>query len=302
MVVNNIESLIGNTPVIKLKNVEENSADIYVKLEWFNPGGSVKDRIALNMILEAEEQGNIKPGNTIVEPTSGNTGIGVAMIGASRGYKVVLTMPDTMSAERRALLKAYGAELVLTPGAAGMKGAIDKANELVNEKGYFPLHQFSNIANVEAHKKHTSQEILKDFPEGLDAFVAGVGTSGTITGIGSILKDEIDGIEIVAVEPAESAVLSGEEKGPHKIQGIGAGFIPEILEVDVIDSIEKISSEEAIETARELPRELGLLVGISTGAAVVAARRVAKRLGKGKKVLAISPSNGERYLSTGLYD
>lgn len=300
-IVNGIYELIGNTPIVKLQNRDENSADIYLKLEWFNPGGSVKDRIALNMIEMAEKEGLIKPGDTIVEPTSGNTGIGIAMVGAAKGYKVVLTMPESMSIERRKLLSAYGAELVLTPAAGGMGAAINLAAELAHTKGYFLLQQFENKANPAIHRETTAKEIVAAFEGKLDAFVAGVGTGGTLTGVGEVLKKEIPEIEVVAVEPTGSAVLSGEDKGPHKIQGIGAGFIPGILNTEVIDSIEKVTDEEAFSTARALPAQEGLLVGISTGAAIEAARRVAKRLGKGKKVLAVSPSNGERYLSTPLF-
>lgn len=300
--VNGIYELIGQTPVVKLKNSNAESADIYLKLEWFNPGGSVKDRIALNMIETAEKEGFIKPGDTIVEPTSGNTGIGVAMVGASKGYKVVLTMPESMSIERRKLLKAYGAELILTPAAGGMGATIEKAKELAETKGYFLLQQFENRANPAVHRETTAREIIELFNGELDAFVAGVGTGGTLTGVGEVLKNELPQVEIVAVEPTGSAVLSGEPKGPHKIQGIGAGFIPSIMNTKVIDSIEKVTDEEAFDTARKLPAEEGILVGISTGAAIAAAKKVAKRLGKGKTVLAISPSNGERYLSTPLFE
>lgn len=300
--VSSIHELIGKTPIVKLKKQNEDHADIYLKLEWFNPGGSVKDRIALNMINAAEEAGKIKPGDTIVEPTSGNTGIGVAMVGAAKGYKVVLTMPESMSIERRKILAAYGAELILTPAAGGMGAAIDKAKELSDTKEYFLLQQFDNKANADIHRQTTAKEILEVFGQELDAFVAGVGTGGTITGCGEVLRKEIEGIEIIAVEPDTSAVLSGEAKGPHKIQGIGAGFIPSILNTEVITGIEKVSDEEAFSCARNLPAQEGVFVGISTGAAVTAARRVAARLGKGKKVLAISPSNGERYLSTPLFE
>ncbi|HHW68526.1 MAG: cysteine synthase [Epulopiscium sp.] len=302
-VYNSITELIGNTPIVRLnKLVDADSADVYVKLEWYNPGSSVKDRIALNMIEAAEKAGKIKPGDTIVEPTSGNTGIGLAMIGAAKGYKVVLTMPETMSLERRKLLKAFGAELYLTPGAEGMTGAINKAKELVEKEGYFMPQQFENPANPEIHRQTTAKEILEAMGTDLDAFVSGVGTGGTITGCGQVLKEAIPNIEIVAVEPAKSAVLSGEKKGPHLIQGIGAGFVPQVLDTKIYDSIEKIADEEALETARRMAKEEGILVGISSGAAVAAALKVAKRLGKGKKVLAISPSYGERYLSTALFN
>ncbi|NLK20856.1 MAG: cysteine synthase A [Epulopiscium sp.] len=300
---NSIEELIGNTPIVKLnKLVEKGSADVYVKLEWYNPGSSVKDRIALNMIKSAEEAEKIKPGDTIIEPTSGNTGIGLAMVGAARGYNVILTMPDTMSIERRKLLKAFGAELILTPGPEGMTGAINKAKELVEQEGYFLPQQFENPSNPEIHRQTTGIEILEAMGTDLDAFVAGIGTGGTITGCGEVLKEAIPDIEIVAVEPTKSAVLSGEKKGPHGIQGLGAGFIPEILNTNIYDSIEKITDEESLSMARRMAQEEGILVGISTGAAVAAALKVARRLGKGKKVLAISPSYGERYLSTALFN
>lgn len=295
--------LIGNTPLVKLNNiVTEDMADVYVKLEWFNPGGSVKDRIALNMIQEAEASGKIKPGDTIIEPTSGNTGIGLAMVGAALGYKVILTMPDTMSLERRKLLKAYGAELVLTPGAEGMNGSIKLAQDLAEEKGYFLPQQFNNVANPEIHRKTTAEEILEATGPDIDAFVAAIGTGGTITGVGEVLKGKNANVEIVAVEPTGSAVLSGKPKGPHKIQGIGAGFTPEVLNTAIYDSIELIENDEAMETARRVAKEEGMLVGISSGANIAAALKVAKRLGKGKKVVTVSPSNGERYLSTELYE
>jgi cysteine synthase A len=301
-VYNSIDELIGNTPIVKLnKLVEKDSADVYVKLEWYNPGSSVKDRIALSMINAAEKAGKIKPGDTIVEPTSGNTGIGLAMIGAAKGYNVILVMPETMSLERRKLFKAFGADLVLTPGSEGMSGAINKAKELVEKNGYFMPQQFENPSNPEVHRNTTAKEILEAMGTDLDAFVSGIGTGGTITGCGEVLKNAIPNIEIVAVEPAKSAVLSGQKKGPHGIQGIGAGFVPDVLNTTIYDSIEKIEDEEAMNTARRMAKEEGILVGISTGAAVAAALKVAKRLGEGKKVLAISPSYGERYLSTALF-
>lgn len=302
-VYNSITELIGNTPIVRLnKLVDQDSAEVYVKLEWYNPGSSVKDRIALNMIEAAEKAGKIKPGDTIVEPTSGNTGIGLAMIGAAKGYRVVLTMPETMSLERRKLLKAFGAELYLTPGSEGMTGAINKAKELVEQEGYFMPQQFENPANPEIHRNTTGKEILEAMGTDLDAFVSAIGTGGTITGCGQVLREAIPNIEIVAVEPAKSAVLSGEKKGPHLIQGIGAGFIPDVLDTTIYNSIEKITDEEALETARRMAKEEGILVGISSGAAIAAALKVAKRLGKGKKVLTISPSYGERYLSTALFN
>ena len=300
MLFNSITETIGKTPVVRLQNQSENIADIYVKLEFFNPGGSVKDRIALNMIEKMEKDGSLKKGDIIVEPTSGNTGIGIAMIGSAKGYKVILAMPDTMSMERRQLLKAYGAELVLTDGTKGMKGAIEKAKELSEKDGYTMLSQFENCYNVDAHIENTSLEILADIND-LNAFVAGVGTGGTVTGVGKVFKEKNLDIEIIAVEPEDSPVLSGGQPGPHKIQGIGAGFIPSIMNLDYVDSIEKISLDQALEGARLLAKTEGILLGISGGAAFEAALRTAKRLGKGKKVLFIAPDNGERYLSTMLY-
>jgi len=302
MIVNRIDELIGNTPIIKLNKLPENYADIYVKLECFNPGGSVKDRIAWKMIDEAEKSGELKPGGTIVEPTSGNTGIGAAMVGAARGYRVVLVMPETMSIERRKIMQAFGAEVILTEGAKGMRGAIEKAEQLVREHGYFMLRQFDNINNVKAHEETTAKELLKDFPEGFDAFVAGIGTGGTITGVGNVLKKQFPNIKFVAVEPKDSPVLSGGNPGPHKIQGIGAGFVPRILNTNVYDEIIPVANEDAFNMSRRLAKEYGILVGISSGAAVHAAFLVAQKLGKGKKVVVIAPDNGERYLSTPLFD
>ncbi|NLI90364.1 MAG: cysteine synthase A [Epulopiscium sp.] len=297
-----VTDLIGRTPIVKLNNiVEEDMADIYVKLEWFNPGGSVKDRIALNMIKKAEEEGIIKPGDTIIEPTSGNTGIGLALVGAALGYRVILTMPETMSKERRLLLKAYGAQVMLTPGSEGMRGSINLAKKLSDEEGYFMPQQFENLANPDIHRLTTAREILDDMGKDIDAFVAAVGTGGTVTGIGEVLKEEIEGIKIVTVEPKDSAVLSGEGPGPHKIQGIGAGFIPEVLNTTVYDSIVTIENDRAMEVARQVASKEGILVGISSGANIAAAMEVARELGKGRNVLTISPSNGERYLSTELY-
>jgi len=299
---NNITELIGNTPIVKLNHlVPEDAADVYVKLEAFNPGSSVKDRIALSMIEAAEQDGTLKPGGTIVEATSGNTGIGLSWVSAAKGYKVVIVMPETMSIERRKLQKAYGAELVLTEGAKGMKGAIEKASELVREKGYVMLSQFENKFNPQAHELTTAKEIMDDFKE-LDAFVAGVGTGGTLSGTARALKANGYKTKIVAVEPNDSAVISGEKPGPHKIQGIGAGFIPATLDTSYIDEIERVDNDEAFEAARKLAKEEGILLGISGGAALAAAVKVAKRLGKGKKVLFIAPDNGERYLSTPLYE
>ncbi|QFT87146.1 Cysteine synthase [Bacillus sp. THAF10] len=301
-VANSIDELVGKTPVVKLNRmVEEDMADVYLKLEFMNPGSSVKDRIALSMIEAAIEEGKLKEGDTFVEPTSGNTGIGLAMIAAAKGLKALLVMPETMSMERRNLLRAYGAELVLTPGPEGMGGAIRKAEELAKEKGLFMPQQFNNPANPKIHRDTTGKEIVEQFPDGLDAFISGIGTGGTITGAGEVLKKAYPDIKIVAVEPADSPVLSGGKPGPHKIQGIGAGFVPSILNTTVYDQVITIKNEEAFEYARLAARQEGLLGGISSGAAISAALQVAKELGKGKKVLAIIPSNGERYLSTPLY-
>ena len=301
-VANSVYDLIGNTPVVKLNRlVDEDSAEVYVKLEYMNPGSSVKDRIALAMIEDAEEKGLLKEGDTLIEPTSGNAGIGLAMVAAAKGIKAILVMPDTMSSERRNLLRAYGAELVLTPGAEGMKGAIKKAEELAEEHGYFMPQQFNNPANAEVHRRTTGKEIAEQFGDGLDAFIAGIGTGGTITGAGEVLKEKNPSIMIFAVEPTDSPVLSGGKPGPHKIQGIGAGFVPKSLNTEIYDEIITVKNEEAFEFARKAAREEGILGGISSGAAICAALQVAKKLGKGKKVLAVLPSNGERYLSTPLY-
>lgn len=301
-VANSIVDLIGNTPLVKLNRlVGENDADVYLKLEYFNPGSSVKDRIALAMIEAAEESGHLKPGVTIVEPTSGNTGIGLAMVAAAKGYKAVLVMPETMSLERRNLLRAYGAELILTPGAEGMGGAIRKATELAQQEGYFMPQQFENEANPAIHRATTGKELLEQVDGQLDAFVSGIGTGGTITGAGGLLKEHFPNLKVVAVEPADSPVLSGGKPGPHKIQGIGAGFVPKVLNTEVYDQIIKVENEQAFEYARRAAREEGILGGISSGAAIYAALQVAKELGKGKKVVAVIPSNGERYLSTPLY-
>lgn len=301
--VNNIVELIGDTPVVKLnKVVEEGSADVYVKLEYQNPGSSVKDRIGLAMIEAAEKEGKIKPGDTIIEPTSGNTGIGLAMVAAAKGYKAIFVMPDTMSSERRALLKAYGAELVLTPGAEGMKGAIKKAKELKEEKGYFEPQQFENPANPKVHELTTGPELVEQF-EGLqiDAFLAGVGTGGTLSGAGKVLKEKYPNIQVVAIEPEASPILSGGSPGPHKLQGLGAGFVPDTLNTDVYDDVIKVGNEEAMEMSRKVAKEEGILGGISSGAAIVAALKKAKELGEGNTVVTVLPSNGERYLSTPLY-
>jgi cysteine synthase A len=302
-VANSITELIGQTPLVKLNRiVGPEDADIYLKLEFFNPGSSVKDRIALSMIEEAEKSGELKPGMTIVEPTSGNTGIGLAMVAAAKGYKSILVMPDTMSIERRNLLRAYGAELVLTPGVEGMKGAIKKSESLIAENDlYFMPQQFSNLANPKVHRETTGKELLEQVGNQLDAFVSGIGTGGTITGAGQVLKEKFPQLQIVAVEPKDSPILSGGQPGPHKIQGIGAGFVPDILDTKIYDEVITVANEEAFEIARRLAKEEGILGGISSGAAVYAALQVASKLGKGKKVVAVIPSNGERYLSTALY-
>jgi len=303
MIYNNIYELIGNTPMIRLNRLVTNDmAEVLVKLEYFNPGSSVKDRIALSMIQEAEKRGILKKGDTIIEPTSGNTGIGLAMVGASKGYKVILVMPETMSIERRKLMKAYGAEIILTDGKKGMKGAVEVAERLAKENGYFMPQQFKNFANPEIHMKTTAQEILKQTEGKIDVFVAGVGTGGTITGVGKVLKEYIPNIKIVAVEPKESAVLSGGQIGLHKIQGIGAGFVPDILDTSIIDEIVTVSSKEAFETSRNLAKKEGILVGISSGAAVYAALNKALELGNGKRIVTIAPDTGERYLSTELFE
>jgi len=303
MIYNGGLELIGNTPILKVNNLikDENIADIYVKLEKFNPGGSVKDRAALGMIEKAEKEGLLKLGITIVEPTSGNTGIALALIGKLKGYKVIIVMPETMSKERRDLIKAYGAELVLTEGAKGMKGAIEKAEEIGSGEGFFIPQQFENIANPEKHYETTAEEIYRDIPD-LDAFVGGVGSGGTIVGLSKNLKKKNPNIKAVAVEPANSPVLSGGNPGGHKIQGIGAGFIPVIYEKEYIDEIVKVKDEDAFKTAKAFAETESILIGISSGAAIYAAIEVAKRLGKGKKVLAIAPDGGEKYISMGLYD
>ncbi|WP_332697282.1 cysteine synthase A [Halalkalibacter lacteus] len=301
-VVNSITDLIGQTPLVKLNRlVTDKHADIYLKLEYMNPGSSVKDRIALAMVEAGEKSGHLKPGVTIVEPTSGNTGIGLAMVAAAKGYKAKLVMPETMSMERRNLLRAYGAELVLTPGPEGMGGAIRKATELSKEEGYFMPQQFENEANPEIHRNTTGKELLEQVDGQLDGFVSGIGTGGTITGAGSVLKEKFPNLQIAAVEPKDSPILSGGTPGPHKIQGIGAGFVPKILDTEVYDEVIQVSNEDAFEYARRAAREEGILGGISSGAAIYAALQLAEKLGPGKKVVAIIPSNGERYLSTPLY-
>ena len=302
MIYNGAIELIGKTPILRVTNmIDENSADLYVKLEKLNPGGSVKDRAALGMIERAEQEGLLKEGSVIVEPTSGNTGIALAMIGRLKGYKVIIVMPETMSKERRDLIKAYGAELILTDGSEGMNGAIEKAKELSKNENYFMPQQFENVANPEKHYATTAEEIYEDIND-LDVLVAGVGTGGTITGIGKNLKEKIKDIEIVAVEPSNSQVISGKNPGPHKIQGIGAGFVPQNYKEEYVDKVVAVSDEDAIKTAVDFGKSEGILVGISSGAAIYAAIEIAKKLGKGKKVLAIAPDGGEKYISMGIYE
>ncbi len=299
--------LIGHTPLMEVTRYEEKNgitdAVILVKLEYFNPAGSVKDRIALHMIETAEREGTLKPGGTIIEPTSGNTGIGLASVAAAKGYRVVLTLPETMSVERRRLLQAYGAELVLTDGELGMQGAIDKAEELREQTpGSIILGQFNNPANPEIHKMTTGPEIWEDTDGKVDIFVAGVGTGGTITGVGSYLKEKNPAVKVVAVEPESSPVLSGGQPGAHKIQGIGANFVPEILDTDIYDEIIKVSNEDAFTAGRAIARQEGVLVGISSGAALHAAAQLARRPeNKGKVIVALLPDSGDRYLSTPLF-
>ncbi len=304
---NHMTELIGKTPMLRLDRIGKAHGvlgNVIGKLEFSNPGGSVKDRIALNMIEKAEKEGNLDADTIIIEPTSGNTGIGLASIAAARGYKIILTMPESMSIERRRLLGSFGAEIVLTESAKGMRGAIDKANELAkNYKKVFIPSQFDNPANPEMHKKTTAVEIVHDMDKKVDAFVAGVGTGGTITGVGNVLKSEVPDAYIVAVEPSDSPVLSGGNPGPHKIQGIGAGFIPKVMDVNILDEIIQVSNEDAIETAREIARVEGILVGISAGANVYAAIQLAKREEfRDKNIVTIICDTGERYLSTGLFD
>ena len=298
--------LVGKTPLLELSNYEKShdlTAKILAKMEGFNPAGSVKDRVALQMIEDAEKEGLLKPGATLIEPTSGNTGIGIASVAAAKGYKALIVMPDTMSVERRNMLKAYGAKLVLTPGKEGMKGAIAKAEELQKEiPGSFIPGQFSNPSNPKAHLLTTGPEIWEDTDGDVDIFVAGVGTGGTVSGIGKYLKSKNPDIQIVAVEPSGSQVLAGEKAGPHKIQGIGAGFIPDTLDTSVYDEIIPVTDEEAFVNGREIARSEGILVGISSGAAAAAARKLAMRPeNKGKNIVVLFPDNGDRYLSTPMY-
>lgn len=303
---NRIDELVGGTPLMRLNNYEKKNnlaAAVIAKLEYFNPAGSVKDRVAAVFIDEAEKKGLLRAGSVIIEPTSGNTGIGLAAIGAAKGYRVILTMPDTMSVERRNLLKAYGAEIVLTPGAKGMQGAIDKASELAAEiDGSYIPGQFTNPANPAAHVASTGPEIWNDTDGKIDIFVAGAGTGGTVSGVGAYLKKQNPNIKIVAVEPAGSPVISGGKPGAHGLQGIGAGFIPETLDIDIIDEVITVTEEDAYAAGRALARDEGILVGISSGAAVHAASEIAKRSGnKGKTIVALLPDSGERYLSTPMF-
>lgn len=300
-----IDQLIGNTPLLKFNRiVPEDAADVYVKLEFFNPAGSIKDRIALAMIEKAEAEGKLKPGDTIIEPTSSNTGIGLASVAAAKGYHLIIVMPETMSVERRKLMQGYGAELILTPGADGMKGSIAKAQELVDTKGYFMPMQFENPANPAIHEATTGQEIIDAFGKDdlPDAFVAGVGTGGTLSGIGHALKKADPNIKVYALEPAESPLLKEGKAGKHKIQGISAGFIPKTLDQEVYDGIIEVSSDDAIKTGQAVGRLEGFLPGISAGANIYGAIELAKQLGKGKKVVTVSPDGGDRYLSTDLFN
>jgi cysteine synthase A len=304
LVANSITELIGNTPLLKLKRVvPEGAADVLVKLEFFNPGGSIKDRIALGMINAAEASGQLKPGGTIVEPTSGNTGIGLALVAAAKGYHLIITMPETMSKERRALIQGYGTELILTPGADGMPGAIKKAQELAKAHGYFLTMQFDNAANPAAQEKTTGEEILKALDgQAPDAFIAGVGTGGTLTGVGRALRAADPQTLIYALEAAESPLLKEGHGGKHKIQGISAGFVPKVLDTKLYNDIVEVTSDQAIDMARRVSREEGFLPGISAGANIFGAIEIAKQLGAGKTVVTVAPDNGERYLSTDLFD
>ncbi len=299
----NILNLIGNTPLVKINKINSGNAEVVVKVESINPGGCVKERIALAMVEDAEKKGLITKDTVIIEPTSGNTGVGLAMVAAVKGYKLILTMPDTMSVERRAILKAYGAEIVLTPGAEAMRGAIAKVEELKKEyPNVFVPQQFENVSNPEIHKKTTAQEIWNDTDGKVDIFVAGVGTGGTVTGVGEALKEKNPDIKIVAVEPADSSVLSGGKPGLHKLQGIGAGFVPKVLNTKIYDEIIKVTNEQAFETMRELASKEGILAGISSGAALFAAIELSKREeNRGKSIVALLPDTGERYLSMNIF-
>ena len=301
----NISQAFGNTPLVRLNRLpQEGGAEILAKLEFYNPGASVKDRLGVAIIDAAEESGDLEPGGTIVEGSSGNTGIALAMVGAARGYRVVVTMPETMSVERRAVIRAYGAEIVLTPGSEGMKGAVARAGQIVDETpGAILAHQFETAANAAIHRKTTAQEILRDTEEHVDVFVAGVGTGGTITGVGQVLKERVPGVQIIAVEPADSPLLTKGTAGPHKIQGMGANFIPEVLDRSVIDEVIDVELDDALRVARALATEEGILSGISSGAIIHAALQVAARPeNAGKRIVAIVCDTGERYLSTVLYE
>jgi cysteine synthase A len=297
-----VTALIGNTPLVRINRIIDSEATVAAKLEFYNPASSVKDRIGVSIVDAAERAGELKPGGTIVEATSGNTGIALAMVGAARGYSVVLTMPDTMSKERRALLRAYGAELVLTPGAEGMKGAVTRAEQIAAERGGVLARQFANEANPAIHRSTTAEEVWKDTDGQVDIFIAGIGTGGTITGVGQVLKERKPDVQIIAVEPEESAILTGGQPGPHKIQGIGANFVPEILDRDVYDEVIDVNAETAVQWAQRAAKEEGLLVGLSSGAALAAANEVATRPeNAGKTIVVVIPSFGERYLSTILF-
>lgn len=299
----NILSLIGNTPIVQINRlVSPECAELWAKLEGFNPGGSVKDRIALAMIEKAEREGKLRPGGTVIEPTSGNTGIGLALVTSVKGYRLILVMPETMSLERRQIFQAFGSELILSPASKGMLGAVEEAEiQLKENPEYFMPMQFENTANPAVHRETTAVEIIDALGPGIDAFVAGVGTGGTITGVGEVIKSGNPDTWIVAVEPAGSPILSGGDPGPHKIAGLGAGFYPGVLNTDIYNEIIRVSDEDAAETTRRLAREEGIFVGISCGAAAWAAQRIAAKLGKGKKVVVVLPDRGERYLSTGLF-
>lgn len=303
MITNNITELIGKTPMVKLNHVvPAGAADVYVKLEFFNPGGSVKDRIGLSMIEAAEQSGTLKSGGTLIEATSGNTGIGLSMVAAAKGYHMIIVMPDSMSIERRALIQGYGTELILTPGADGMPGAIKKAKALAQAHGYFMPSQFDNPANPDIHEKTTGQEIIADFGgKTPDAFVAGVGTGGTLTGVGRALKKVNPAVQIYALEAAESPVLKDGHGGKHKIQGISAGFVPAVLDTSLYQDVVEVTSDQAFAMAKQVSREEGFLPGISAGANIFGAIELAKKLGAGKTVVTVAPDNGERYLSTDLF-